>query len=154
MYARIPGYIKKVNVEMGDTVRKGAVLAELDVPEMEVDIQQKEALAQQAEAELKLAGSRIASDEADLRRRKSQFERLKRLGTSLLEEDAIDETQFGYEASKARLGEVLSDVALKEAQHKVALRNLEYSRAMLQYSKICTRTTALSPVAISTRATT
>ena len=54
-YARIPGYIKKVNVEMGDTVRKGAVLAELDVPEMEVDMQQ-EALAQQAEAEYETGG--------------------------------------------------------------------------------------------------
>src|SRR5260370_31198507 len=43
VYAKIPGYVQKWNFDMGDRVRKDDVLAELYIPEMEVEFKQKEA---------------------------------------------------------------------------------------------------------------
>src|SRR5438093_13443881 len=43
VYAKIPGYVKKVRFDIGDRVRKGDVLAEVWVPEIEVELKQKQA---------------------------------------------------------------------------------------------------------------
>ena len=43
LYAKIPGYVQTWNVDIGDHVKKDQVLAELYVPEMEVDVKEKQA---------------------------------------------------------------------------------------------------------------
>jgi RND family efflux transporter MFP subunit len=62
IYARATGYIAKRNVDIGDRVKQGEVLAELAVPELDDQISQNESTLtqfksalQQAEANLKLA---------------------------------------------------------------------------------------------------
>jgi RND family efflux transporter MFP subunit len=62
IYARATGYIAKRNVDIGDGVKKGELLAELAVPEINDQISQNEATLnqlraaqEQAEANLKLA---------------------------------------------------------------------------------------------------
>src|SRR5262249_51121214 len=62
IYARATGYIAKRKVDIGDRVKKGELLAELAVPEIDDQISQNEATLsqlkaaqQQAEANLKLA---------------------------------------------------------------------------------------------------
>ena len=52
LYAKISGYVRKLNVDIGDRVRKDQVLAELSVPELEEQLRQKEALVAQARAEI------------------------------------------------------------------------------------------------------
>src|SRR5262245_40570838 len=54
MFAKIAGYVEKWHVDIGDHVSKGKTLAELRIPELDVELKQKEALVAQAEAELKL----------------------------------------------------------------------------------------------------
>src|SRR5438067_11211945 len=55
LYAKIAGYVLKWNVDMGDSVHKDDVLAELYIPEMEVELKQKEAAVRQATSEIKQA---------------------------------------------------------------------------------------------------
>jgi RND family efflux transporter MFP subunit len=62
IYARATGYIDKRNVDIGDRVKKGDLLAELAVPELDDQISQNEATLnqlraalEQAQANLKLA---------------------------------------------------------------------------------------------------
>jgi multidrug efflux pump subunit AcrA (membrane-fusion protein) len=62
VYARATGYIAKRQVDIGDRVKKGELLAELAVPEINDQISQNEATLkqlraaqEQAEANLKLA---------------------------------------------------------------------------------------------------
>src|SRR5262245_19800925 len=43
VHARIPGYVKSWMVNIGAAVKKGQVLAELSVPELEAELRQKEA---------------------------------------------------------------------------------------------------------------
>src|SRR5207302_914096 len=49
---KIPGFVQKVHVDIGDRVHKGDVLAELWVPEMEEELKQKQALVAQSQAEV------------------------------------------------------------------------------------------------------
>jgi RND family efflux transporter MFP subunit len=50
IYAKIAGYVQNVSVDIGSEIKKGQVLAELSVPEVEADLQEKRAAVAQAEA--------------------------------------------------------------------------------------------------------
>jgi multidrug efflux pump subunit AcrA (membrane-fusion protein) len=66
LYSRIVGYVQRINVDIGDRVRKGQLLAELAVPEMEADLRRKEALLVQADAEIQHAEQLVQEARATL----------------------------------------------------------------------------------------
>jgi HlyD family secretion protein len=135
IYTKIPGYVQEWKVDVGDRIRNGDVMAVLWVPEMEVELAQKEALVRQAEAQLKHSQEAVAVAEADYRRARTQHERIARVSKGgVLDKDAVDESQYGSEASKARLDVAKADVGVKQAQHEVARKNRDYAQRMLQYS--------------------
>lgn len=60
IYARTNGYIKKWMVDIGARVERGQLLAEIETPELDRQLQQAEAAQAQAEANLELARSTAA----------------------------------------------------------------------------------------------
>src|SRR5579871_2793356 len=100
IYARITGYVRKVNVEIGDRVKRGDVLAELEVPDLVEEHARKAALVAQAKigviqaeqgervaeaaigsakADLEVAKAAQARATASLDRWRSEFDRMERL---------------------------------------------------------------------------
>lgn len=57
IHARASGYLRRYLVDLGDEVREGQLLAEIDTPELDQDIAAARAQLAQAEAELALAKS-------------------------------------------------------------------------------------------------
>jgi HlyD family secretion protein len=137
LYARITGYVRKWSVDIGDPVKKGDLLAELYVPEMEVEVQQKEAAVQKALADIDQVRAAQLTVEAQLARAKLQSERFAKLGKEGgVDPDSVAETQLGYETAKAALEKAKADIAAAKAQAEVAKANRNYARTMLQYAKI------------------
>ena len=66
IHARIPGYVKNWTVNIGAAVKKGQVLAELSVPELEAEVRQKQAAVEQAVAKHKQAGAAVRVAEANV----------------------------------------------------------------------------------------
>lgn len=67
IYARLPGFVKRVAVDRGSTVKHGQVLVTLEAPEMLAHIAEAQSKAQalglqRAEAEAKLAGAQSTYD--------------------------------------------------------------------------------------------
>jgi len=52
VYAKVSGYIHKLSVDYGAHVRKGQVLAELEIPELQQQLQQDEASVRRSEQDL------------------------------------------------------------------------------------------------------
>src|SRR5438045_525977 len=50
--AKIAGYIKKINVDVGDRVRQGDLLATLEVPEMADDLSRARATLERSQSEV------------------------------------------------------------------------------------------------------
>lgn len=82
IHARATGYIKELQADIGDYVDAGAVLAVIDVPEMqkqhetiEARIARFEAEQQRAEAGVELASANVRSVEAKLDQAKSELNR-------------------------------------------------------------------------------
>jgi multidrug efflux pump subunit AcrA (membrane-fusion protein) len=137
LHARLTGTVRQVAVELGDRVRQGQVLAELDVPEVEAERQQKEALAAQAEAGVEQArrnvqaaeaavaaveaqvraaeaGARRAQAEAD--RARAEYERLRKLdGEKAVEGHVVEEKAGQAEAARAAVEEAGFRVKAGEA---------------------------------------
>ena len=137
LFAKVTGYVAKWNVDIGDPVRKGDVLAELDVPEMVVEVRQKEASIRQAQAQVQQAKAAVLTAQARLERSKSQYERLARVGKGgALDDENVDEARLGYEAGKAALEKSKADVSAAEALVEVAKANRDYAQTMLRYTEI------------------
>ena len=67
IYAKVAGFVKRVDVDRGSTVRQGQLLATLEAPEMQAQIVEAESKAQaielqRAEAVAKLAGAQSTYD--------------------------------------------------------------------------------------------
>jgi RND family efflux transporter MFP subunit len=135
MFAKIAGYVRKWHVDIGESVAKDKVLAELWIPEMEVELKQKEALVTEAQAKLKLAQETVAVAEAEVRRTKSQHERFARLlKNKAIDEENVEEAKLGHEASVARRDMAQADVGVKTALLEVANKNYEHVKTLLGYT--------------------
>ena len=65
LHAKVAGYIKHINVDIGDRVHTGQVLAVLEVPELMAQVDEAKAASHHAEEEIARAGSDVARAEAD-----------------------------------------------------------------------------------------
>lgn len=135
--ARVSGYVKSVAVDIGDTVKAGDVLAEIDAPEMGIQAERKE-------AEIRLLGSKrdqleasVRAAEALLRAEKLEFERAEKLvRTGAVTERIRDESRSRMESSEAELAVSQAEVKSAEAAQQVATKELEEIRTMMGYAQL------------------
>jgi len=66
LVVKISGYVKKLHVDIGDHVTKDQVLADIWIPELVEELNQKDATVGQAEAEVVQAQRSLAAAEANL----------------------------------------------------------------------------------------
>src|SRR5579862_983847 len=52
IYAKVPGYVRHINVDIGDRVRKGELLATLEVPELVANVDHAKAAVARGQEEL------------------------------------------------------------------------------------------------------
>lgn len=55
LYAKVSGYVQRIHVDKGDRVKKGEVLAQLEVPEVEKEYQSAQAAVAESQAEYERA---------------------------------------------------------------------------------------------------
>ncbi|WP_298428307.1 efflux RND transporter periplasmic adaptor subunit [Rhodoblastus sp.] len=110
IFARVNGYVRKFNVEIGDRVTKGQVLAELDTPELDEQVRQAAAQVEQAKANVVLG--KVALD-----RWKTLFAQ-----DSVARQD-LDTKQNAYDTAVAALA--AAEANLKQLQATTAFKNVE-----------------------------
>jgi RND family efflux transporter MFP subunit len=151
LFAKVSGYLVRQKVDIGDMVKKGDVLAEIDIPELFKSADQAKAALEQEKAKVKQSEARIltavadresaaaavqeaqaniAKFTADRDYRKKELDRI----TGLFRQKAVaaelvDEQQRQYEAALAaeRSGEAA--VATARAQLSAAAARVEQARA-------------------------
>jgi RND family efflux transporter MFP subunit len=66
LYAGVSGYLKSQTVDIGDPVKKGQVLATVDVPDLDKQVEHDQAVLAQAKARVEQMNARVTSARADL----------------------------------------------------------------------------------------
>jgi macrolide-specific efflux system membrane fusion protein len=121
--AQASGQIKTLNVALGDSIKKGQLIAEIDAMKQENDLRNTQAALLSAEA---LLGSRQAS----LKQAELSFRREK----ELLAADASSRQTF--EQAEATLGTSRADVKTSEAQISQARIAADTAQVNLSYTRI------------------
>jgi RND family efflux transporter MFP subunit len=109
IFARVTGYVRTWNVDIGDKVKAGQVLAEIDAPDLASQLSQARAQAAAAQAAVKQA---IAQRDYS----KSTSSRYTTLADQQLVAQAqVEETQARAKTDEANLSSAQSNVAAQEA---------------------------------------
>ena len=128
IHAKVAGYVRSWSSNIGSKVAKGQILAEIDVPEADAEVDRRRSMLDQAqarrgqaEAAIKVAHAEVASSgadlvearsgmkrsEADLARWKSEFARVEQLFRERAQTGSlVDETRSKLRGAEAMLEEV------------------------------------------------
>ncbi|WP_435010515.1 efflux RND transporter periplasmic adaptor subunit [Tundrisphaera lichenicola] len=137
LYAKISGYLKEQNVDIGDRVKTGQVLAIIEDPEIDKAVEQNEAALDQALAKVKVAEAKIRSAQAEqdaaeaqvkqaetqvaakVSNQELQEKQLKRIAglvaRNAVEEKLQDEQKDRFDVAKADVGVAQAEVSSAKA---------------------------------------
>jgi len=137
--AKVAGYIREIRVDIGSHVKAGEVLAVLEVPEIQDEMQKAKAGAATAEANVVTAQAGVQRAEAGARIAHLSFQRINDVATKnkgLVPRQDVDVAQSHDAEAVAQLASAKS--ALEAAQQSKIAADSEYARAgaMMQYATI------------------
>lgn len=129
LFARVPGYVEQVHVDIGDPVDKGKLLATIAVPELRDDVNQKEALVAQAVAEVMQAEAAVAGAEAAVKSAEAKVAQAE-AGIARTDADAAR-----YAAEHKRVQELAANRSVTEKLVEETLQQLRSAEAMQREAK-------------------
>jgi RND family efflux transporter MFP subunit len=120
LYAKVSGYVQWIKVDKGDRVRKGQVLATLEIPEVDKQYESALAAVEQAKAEEERA-------QADVSLKQVTYQRLAAVRHStpdVLAQQDVDAAHAAYEVAQgdAKLAKAKASTAQAEVGRLDALR--------------------------------
>jgi RND family efflux transporter MFP subunit len=139
LYAKTTGYLKWIQVDIGDRVHQGEALAEIDVPEMVKEYDAAQAEVQRANANLANAHAEAARAKAEIELKQITYERLKGIREQepdVLPQQEVDEAKAQYDVARAMVN--VAESQIKVAESEVAKADAARARvaALMAYAKI------------------
>jgi len=139
LHAKVAGYIRKINVDIGDRVRAGQVLALLEVAELTAQVQGADAGVRHSQDEIVRAQNEAARDEADHAALHAAALRLKQAAEQrpgLIAAQELDNAEAKDRASEAQVEAAKSALSAARQQLDVAKATHSQVSAMSDYSRI------------------
>lgn len=137
IYARAAGYVRKRYADIGDHVRQGQLMAELDAPELDEQVSQARAAVSQAQQQLSQTRAALVQAQSQRDLAKITAERY----TNLLAKGAVsrqdvDTQQSSYKTSDALVDAQQASIRAAEDSVKQSQANLERVVSLQDYKKI------------------
>jgi RND family efflux transporter MFP subunit len=109
IYARVNGYVAKWLVDIGDHVKKGQLLATIETPELDAELQA-------ARAQLKASEAQVEARRAEAEFSKTTNERWRDSPKGVVSDQERESKKADYESSKARLYAANAQVNLDKSK--------------------------------------
>jgi RND family efflux transporter MFP subunit len=139
VFAKESGYIKELLVDFGTRVKAGQVMAVLEIPELEAQIQQDAAAVQSATDQLTHAQNEITQIEALRNVARLAYERLKGVSDKqpgLVAQQELDDAQGKYLALDAQVEAAKATLQVAQGQLDAAKAKQQHTKVLFDYSKI------------------
>ncbi|MCC6344390.1 MAG: efflux RND transporter periplasmic adaptor subunit [Bryobacterales bacterium] len=139
VYAKEAGYVKELNVDYGSRVKAGQVLATLEIPELQLQLQQDDAAIKRAQDQITRASHELRRVEAQHRALHLQFTRLEGVAKSkpgMVAQQEIDDAQGKDLAAEAQNEASKSNLEAAESQLAEAQAKRLRDQILFDYSKI------------------
>jgi RND family efflux transporter MFP subunit len=139
VYAKESGYVRDLLVDYGTRVKKGQVMAVLEIPELEVQLQQDDAAIRNASDQVTHAEHELGRVEAQHKVLHLQFDRLNSVAKSkagLVAQQEVDDSQGKDLAAEAQVEGTKSNLQAAQSQLQAAEAKKEHDRVLFDYAKI------------------
>jgi RND family efflux transporter MFP subunit len=139
VYAKESGYVQKLNVDYGTRVKAGEVMATLEIPELQAQLQQDE-------AEIKNAQNQVSRADHELKRYDAQYNALHLEYTRLnqvfetqpgiVAQQEVDDAQGKDLAASSQVDAGKAALEAAQSQSAAAKAKLVHDQALYDYSRI------------------
>jgi RND family efflux transporter MFP subunit len=139
VFAKESGYVSKLYVDYGSRVKKGQLLAVLEIPEMQALLQEDQAAVKSASDQVANAQHQLSRAEAQHNVLHLQYERLSGVAKSkpgLVAQQEVDDAQGKDLAAEAQVEGAKANLQVAQSQMVVAQSKLAHNQALYDYSKI------------------
>lgn len=139
LHAKVAGYIRHINVDIGDRVHTGEVLATLEVPELTAQVAGADAGVRHSQEEIALAKNEVARAEADHATLHMAAQRLEQAATAkpgMIAQQELDDAEAKDRASEAQVAVAKSRVAAQKQQMDIARAERMHYSSLADYSRI------------------
>ena len=139
VYAKESGYVKKLDVDYGTHVKAGQVIATLEIPELEAQLQEDQ-------AEIKNAVNQVSRADHELNRYQAQYNALHLQYTRLngvfqsqpgiVAQQEVDDAQGKDLAASSQVDAGQASLEAAQSQMAMAKAKLSHDQSLFDYSKI------------------
>jgi RND family efflux transporter MFP subunit len=139
VYAKVSGYVKKLYVDWGTHVKQGQMLAVLEIPELEQQLQEDEAAVHRSEQDLLRAQEELTRAESTYNVAHLSYTRLAEVQKSrpeLVAQEEIDGAQGKDIQASAGASAARDGLSAAHQQMLSAKAGLEKDRAMFAYARM------------------
>ena len=139
VYAKESGFVKKLLVDYGTRVKAGQVMAILEIPELEAQLQEDEAGIKNAMNQVSRAQHELARDQAQYNALHLEYTRLNGVFQSqpgIVAQQEVDDAQGKDLAASAQVDAGQASLEATQSQLSVAKAKLVHDQSLFDYSKI------------------
>jgi len=139
LHAKVSGYIRWIKVDIGDRVRQGEVLAELEVPELQDQLQGAQAEVRHTQSEIERAQSEVvsaASTHAALHAAYTRLLEASKERPGLIAEQELDDAHAKDQESEAQIGVAKASFDAMQQQLGVSQADSHRIQTLTNYEEI------------------
>ncbi len=134
----VSGYIKHIYVDIGDRVRTGEDLADLEIPQLTAQVNEAQAGVHRAEEDVLRARSAVISAQADHSALHAEYTRLKAAAEQpgLIAQQELDDAQAKDSSSQAQVEAAKANLSAMQQALDVAKADSAHYSALADYAHI------------------
>ena len=139
VYAKESGYVKKLLVDYGTRVKAGQVMAILEIPELEAQLQEDEAGIKNAVNQVSRAQHELYRYQAQYKALHLQYTRLNEVSESqpgIVAQQEVDDAQGKDMAASSQVDAGQAALEAAQSQLSVTKARLVHDQSLFDYSKI------------------
>ncbi len=139
VHPKVSGYMRRINVDIGDIVHQGDTLAVLEVPELKAQLEQTTFELKQSQEEINRAQHEINGAEAMHAALHAQSERLRQAAATrpgLIAQQELDDAQSKDLSSRAQVDSAKASMAAAQQHAEAARADNERVQALENYTNV------------------
>ena len=139
VYAKEAGYVKELNVDFGSHVHKGQIMAVLEVPELQAQLDEDRAAIRAQQDQIARAESEVSRAKAQHNMVHLQYQRLAGVAKTqagLVAQQEVDDAEGKDLAAESQMEAVKGAYQGAQSQLVVSKAKLSHDQALYDYSKI------------------
>ena len=139
LHAKVSGYVRWIKVDIGDRVHQGEVLADLEVPELQDQLNGSVAEVQHTQAEITRAQSEVSAAKATYSALHAEYTRLAQASKEkpgLIAEQELDDAHAKDQQAEAQIGVAQASLSAMEQQLNVSRADSHRYQTLTNYEQI------------------